>query len=268
MFHIGKKIGKIMITKLLSCAKSYAKDFIDIIMPAVCVGCNRERAVKHNYCTSCLVELLHVAATNYCPRCGSSAGKFARANIETGCSECPTILPRFSRVYRIGPYQGVIKHSIRALKYDAQFHAVDHLAKLLCYAIDQNQTGTDYDMIMPIPMYWFARLTRGIDHTKTIAYQIARHLNIHHVNYLFKHKNIPPQVKLSRTKRIENVLGAFGISKPNAVKNKKILLVDDVTTTGATASEAARMLIKAGCYKVDLAVIAKAEKTNPYSQEE
>ena len=255
-----------MIKTLYNLASTFIKDTVEIAMPSLCVGCNKKHSTKHNYCDSCLVELLSLAACNYCPRCGATAGSFAKANIETGCVQCPTPMPKFARVYRIGPYQGAVKNSIRLLKYNSHFRAIDHLANLLCSTIQHDPNPQYYDAIIPIPMFWFSKITRGIDHTQTIAHLVARELNVPHLNSLYKQKNIPPQVKLSRAKRIENVSGAFGIKNSKAIADKNILLIDDVTTTGATASEAAKILLNAGCSRVDLAVIAKSEKTNPYSE--
>ncbi len=81
---------------------------------------------------------------------------------------------------------------------------------------------------------------------------------------LIRVRHTPPQVHLPRTRRIENVRGAFAVRTKRRIEGARVVLVDDVTTTGATANEAARTLLKAGASNVHLAVIAKAEPPRAY----
>jgi ComF family protein len=115
------------------------------------------------------------------------------------------------------------------------------------------------DIIVPIPMHWIRRLGRGKNNPEMIASCLAKPLRIPvRRGILVQCRNTPPQTGLPLSKRFQNVRGAFRVRRPNAVKGARVLLVDDVLTTGATCSEAAKMLKKAGAALVAVAVIARA----------
>jgi predicted amidophosphoribosyltransferase len=113
------------------------------------------------------------------------------------------------------------------------------------------------EVVTWVPSHWRRSLLRGRDHAQVIAARLAGELSLGLEGLLRRVRNTPPQVRLSRTARIENVRGAFEPSC--ALAGETVLLVDDVTTTGATANEAARQLLSAGAGHVQLAVLAKSE---------
>jgi ComF family protein len=121
------------------------------------------------------------------------------------------------------------------------------------------------DVVLAIPMHWLRRLGRGFDHARAIAAGLARELDLPLGCELVRIRNTPPQVHLSRTRRLQNVRGAFAVRSPAAIVGANVLLVDDVTTTGATADEATRVLLAAGAHSVTLAVLAKAEPPTAYA---
>jgi len=121
------------------------------------------------------------------------------------------------------------------------------------------------DLVMPVPMHWRRRLSRGYDHARAIGLQIGKHLHLPVGDELVRTRHTPRQVQLSRTKRIEIVRGAFGLRSNSPITSANVLLVDDVTTTGATANEATRTLLAGGASKVFLAVLSKAEPPTAYA---
>lgn len=115
------------------------------------------------------------------------------------------------------------------------------------------------DLIAAVPMYWSQRLRRGVNSAEEIGETLARRLRVPWgPRLLIRRRNTPPQSELSRTGRFENVRDAFRVSKCYQLKATRVLLVDDILTTGATCSEAARMLRQAGAAEVAVAVIAKS----------
>ena len=130
---------------------------------------------------------------------------------------------------------------------------------------DRSNPQARFDVVLPIPMHWLRRLGRGFDHARAIAAGLARELSLPLGRELVRIRNTPPQVNLSRTRRMENVRGAFAVRDRVAIAGAQVLLVDDVTTTGATASEAARALLDADAAGVTLAVLAKAEPPTAYA---
>lgn len=107
------------------------------------------------------------------------------------------------------------------------------------------------DWVVPVPLHPFRVWWRGFNQSELLARPISEKLGIRYGNGLLRRvRNDPKQVGLSGRRRWENVRGAFAASNPAVVKGKTILLVDDVMTTGATLSECARVLKRAGAEKV------------------
>jgi len=253
-------------------AWALADGFADLLLPAVCGACGRAGELEAGLCGSCRMELLSLVAVASCPRCGGSLGPNIPARAD-GCGQCSSALPRFDGAYRLGSYAGPLRQAVRDLKYRRRLRLRRRLTALLAERIRTGPpAGAEgvsaagrYDVVQAIPMHWRRRLARGFDHAHAIASSLARELGVPLGCELVRIRNTPPQVRLSRTRRIENVRGAFAARDPQAVAAAAVLLVDDVTTTGATANEAARVLLAAGAASVTLAVLAKAEPPAAYA---
>lgn len=233
-----------------------------LVWPDVCGACGERPREPGGLCSACNVELLGLVALPYCPRCGSTLGPGLPARPD-GCDACPTTLPRFSRTVRLGPYAGPLRDLVREVKYHRRFGASSRLARLLREAV-RGQLDPPPEVVVAVPMHWKRRLARGCDHARVLAAAVARRLDLPLADELVRVRNTPPQTHLSRARRIANVRGAFRLSRSVGIEGARALLVDDVTTTGATASECARTLYAAGAADVCLAVIGKSEKAVAY----
>ncbi len=238
---------------------------VDLLLPNVCPGCRCVAVEKGGLCEACSVKLLSLVALPYCPRCGATLGPNVPA-YPGGCGCCPNPLPRFSRVFRLGPYAQPLQSAIRDLKYRAQLGVIRRLCHLLAQVVETNEEDDRPDILVPVPMYWMRRIWRGIDHTQLLVEGLEGELQIPVERQLVRIRNTPPQVYLNRAQRVTNVRKAFKVANQAAVRGARVLLVDDVTTTGATASEAARTLLRAGASSVALAVLAKPESPRAYTQ--
>jgi predicted amidophosphoribosyltransferase len=245
---------------------------------------------------------LSLVAMRYCPRCGATLGQNATAGPD-GCGACPTVAYHFSRLVRLGPYAQPLRAAITDLKYRRQEMLRRRLGKLLAMAIEaacscgmgvppmsssgnwarEQREGTHGqdaratrsgmsimplgrpDLVLAIPMHWRRRFSRGCDHAGMIAGTIARELGLPIGDELVRCRHTPPQARLSRTRRIENVKGAFVAREAKTLAGAHVLLVDDVSTTGATADEAAKTLLAAGASSVTLAILAKAQPPKAYA---
>jgi ComF family protein len=241
-----------------------AAGLADLAMPEVCVGCGRSVGDEDGLCGECALRLLSLVALNYCPRCGASIGPGVPASDE-GCAACPVPVGRFARVVRLGPYADPLRQTLRELKYRSNERMVRRLAAMLAAAIRARCPNEDFDLAMPVPMHWRRRLWRGHDHSRVLAAALARELRLPVGNELFRVRHTPQQAHLPRTRRIQNMRGAFE-ADGKSLNGARVLLVDDITTTGATASEAARALLSAGALRVTLAVAAKSEPRRAYSE--
>lgn len=118
--------------------------------------------------------------------------------------------------------------------------------------------GEEWDRIVPVPMHWWRRLRRGVHPARVLAEAVGQRLSIPVTpSLLLCRRPIRKQGTLSPAERQRNVRGAFRTSATHDITDEKILLVDDVMTTGATANEAARMLRRAGAREVTVAVVAR-----------
>lgn len=238
----------------------------ELLWPESCGGCRRELSGERGLCEGCWLELLRLVSLGYCPRCGATLGPFGQVAYEDGCARCPTPLPRFARVLRLGPYAGPIRRAVREAKYRGWDAQARRLGGMLAASVRATLPEETFDVVMGVPMFWTRRFFRPADHAGVLGAVVARQLDLPFCPELLRKRNTPPQVHLSRTERFANIRGAFGIRSRRALAGARVLLVDDVTTSTATGSEAARTLLDAGALRVSLAVLAKGEPPAAYAE--
>jgi len=250
---------------IVQAGRTCARGLLDLVLPDVCCGCGGQLAQDNGLCPSCSLRLLALIATPYCPRCGASRGPHVPVSAD-GCNVCPQPMPRYDRIVRLGPYEPPLRPIIREMKFRRQEAMLRRMGELLAQALEGQCPDDDFDLVMPVPMHWRRRITRGGDHARSLGRCLARELQLPLGDELIRVRHTPQQAHLSRTVRLENIRGAFSVVRPRDLASAKILLVDDVSTTGATANEAARALLDAGASRVTLAVIAKAQPPRAYAQ--
>ncbi len=154
-------------------------------------------------------------------------------------------------------YDGVIKNLISAFKYNEN----KYLANVFMPYLEKVyiQEKFDCDAITFVPMNSERLFERGFNQSKLLSEILAKRLDIEHIAPLFKKNDIKKQVGLTAKDRSMNIASSFGYLDKNIVKDKKILLVDDVLTTGATSGEIAKMLKKQGALSVNLLTIASVK---------
>jgi Predicted amidophosphoribosyltransferases len=156
-----------------------------------------------------------------------------------------------------GYYGGVLKELILKFKYRSDFTAGDILAELLEAYITEKFDYKEY-IIAYIPLSKKSQKARGFNQCEYMAKKIAGNLEINVVELLIKVKETKEQKKLKKDERFENIREAFAIKKGINIKNKKIILIDDVTTTGATLQEASKLLKKFHIDDIKLLTLAKS----------
>jgi ComF family protein len=160
--------------------------------------------------------------------------------------------PLFSKILSYGLYEGVLAEAIHQLK----FYGVRRLSKPLgSLLLSLELPGAD--MIIPVPLSKKGLIRRGFNQSLLIARVVARHSGITlDMDTLFKAKDTPPQLGLSAQERSTNLRNAFGVR--GNLRDLRLLLVDDVITTGATVRECTKMLTKAGAKEVTVLSLARA----------
>lgn len=175
-----------------------------------------------------------------CPYCKSSINRAAGENDSLS----------------YGFYGGVIKTLILKFKYESDFTAGYLLANLLIEMIEEEKF--DADVICYVPMTKKSEKKRGFNQCEVIARHIGHHINIPVSDCIKKIKNTKEQKTLTKEERVKNLRGAFKISSDKDIKNKNVILIDDVMTTGATINECKYVLKKSGVNKITVLTIAKS----------
>lgn len=182
------------------------------------------------------------------------------------CPACRAALPEpFSGARRGGFYkrwaaalwyEGTVRESFLRFKFGGcRFYAAVY-GPWLARAV-REQLGTDFELLTYVPVSPLRRRRRGFDQTLLLAREAGAALGMEPVPTLRKKNRVKPQSRaLGPEERQRNVRGAFRVPDPELVRGKRVLLIDDVLTTGATVSEAARVLLEAGAKRVDAATLA------------
>lgn len=194
----------------------------------------------------------------YCARCGASVGPGEAR--EDGCSACAGLRLPWSRVTRLDAWGEPVKDFILAMKYRQHWAFAPWFGGLLAAAIVLDAPANA--LVVAVPMHWLRRTGRGYNQAELIARALAKAGGLDYANPLRRIRRTPRQAAQSLSGREANVRGAFALrrSARALVKDRHVILVDDVKTTGATLRQCARLLKRAGARSVQVAVVAVADK--------
>jgi ComF family protein len=196
-------------------------------------------------------------AWNGCRRCGSRRGGEQPA--DGGCPVCRDADFAFDRLIALGSYDEGLRDAVLRMKRPSQDAISLAVGRLLAARCQELLADERPSLIVPIPMHWARRLRRGGNSPELLAGCLAESVGAPaRRRVLVRCRHTSPQWPLTPQQRHANVRGAFRVRRPAAVKDARVLLVDDILTTGATCSEAARLLKAAGAATVAVAVVARA----------
>ncbi|MBN2579950.1 MAG: ComF family protein [Pirellulales bacterium] len=208
-------------------------------------------------CARCIAQLAPEGWRS-CPKCGGYVP--LAPGSATGCPLCKTSLFHFDTAVALGGYHSQLRNVVFQMKKPRGELLALSLGRLLCRRNEQRLREFRPEAVVPVPMHWRRRFGRGVNGPEHLAAAISRTLGIPlHRRALRRVRNTPPQAGLSPRQRLKNVRGAFRVHRGKWLENRRILLIDDVLTTGATCSEAARILKKAGAGPVAVAVVARGQ---------
>ena len=215
-------------------------------------------------CTDCLIALRPLKGS-YCIVCGEALGTVG--NIEGGearCMLCQRMDPPFERAVAYGSYDGGLRDLIHVLKFQQVRPAAGVLGRMLAQSIANLEQAMPVGTIavVSVPLHTHKQGQRGFNQAEMIAKAALKQLSRPKrfelcVGVLLRRRETGSQIGLTRHQRRENLRGAFTVSDPKRILNRDILLIDDVYTTGTTASECARVLRRAGAARVWVATVAR-----------
>ena len=197
-----------------------------------------------------IIEVIY-PKSNYCKGCG-------KADIQGLCGECmQKIKPCKDDKLCIGYYGHVLKKLILDFKYKKDFESAEILVELILDKIGDGSEYKDYIFTF-IPISKNTLKKRGFNQCEYIANEIAMNLNMKVINTLEKVKETKVQKTLLREERLRNIKGAFRVIDKSKVEGKKLILIDDVITTGATISEGEKVLLESGAKEIKILTLAKS----------
>ena len=202
----------------------------------------------------------------YPPVCGICN----KINKKSLCIQCEKSIKK-NEIYKIERTQGrYFDYQIKILKYkdivrdkiiDYKFNEKAYLYKTFTKIILKNKKVygflKKYDIIINVPMHIRRKFERGYNQTELIAREIAKNIDIQFErNNLIKVKNTVKQSTLNKAERVNNIKGAFEIRNNNKIKNKRVVLFDDIYTTGSTVNECSKILKQAGALEIAVLTLA------------
>ena len=239
-------------------AAGFITGLVDFLLPRRCSSCGAllREAEPEAFCEPCQAALTDGAYAR-CVRCGASLGP-ADAHTHSGrCSACRTAPLAFARSWAAGDYRGTLRDLVMALKFRGRTDLGSALAGLLRDRLNEQTPVPRWDHIVSVPTHPWRVLRRGYNPVEILCRRLSGMLSVPYVRALRMTRRIPSQRGLSHTARFLNVRGAFAVRARVSVQGRRVVLVDDVMTTGATASECARTLKRAGAAAVEVVVVAK-----------
>lgn len=236
----------------------------DFVFPNPCLACSELIAADSGavgLCRGCFSTLVP-APTPACVGCGRA---IHAAVVPKGyaCGECRQEDRAYERLLSAWNYQRPIDDILRALKY----RRLDYLGPLLAAHLAErfHRELSEVDTVIPVPLHWLRRLKRGFNQAEVIARPLAKHLSVPLCHALTRRRATAPQTGLPRSERRNNLAGVFRPAKPRTILGRRVLLVDDVFTTGATVRAAASVLREAGAEVVYALTVARTPREEPPS---
>ena len=242
---------------LQSSARQWLGLGLNLVFPPACAACHLslEPGTLLALCSPCQQEFVDTRPA--CSRCGL---KVPAEFESTSCPQCRDLRLRFTRVLRLGQYEGGLRSAVLRIKRPHERALAVALGDALGenFAVQLSQQMPE--VVIPVPMHWTRRAWRGTNCPHIIAGRLASRLGIPLAAHLLvRSRRTAPQATLSPNKRRANVRGAFRVHSHRDLPGARVLLVDDIMTTGATLNEAAKVLAKAGAGEITVAVVARAE---------
>lgn len=194
-----------------------------------------------------------------CPYCG----KVIKHN-EYACSECKNKFPEAAvKEYTVGgyscassfPYDGIFKKALYDFKFNFRGGYSKQLAFMIVQSVNEVYNGEHFDIITCVPMHKNSLKQRGYNQSELLAKDCAHIMKIPYVKTLTKTKENKIQHNLKSSERAQNVKGVYKVIDKKTAAGKKVLIIDDVITTGNTLGECARILMKCNCKKVSCATL-------------
>ena len=235
----------------------FLNSLIDFIFPPLCHICRvfiPDAGALH-ICPACRDEI-KIVVSPICLICGIP---FTGIGDDHACGKCLGDQPAFDVARAALIHEGASRNLIHAFKYNNKTHLRRPLALLTIELLKDFIKDEKPELILPVPLHIDRLRKRGFNQAVLLGELLSREWGIPmERRALLRLRRTEPQVTLSAAERLNNVKNAFGLSGTVALSGKRILLLDDVITTGSTVDECARIVKKAGASRVSVVTVARA----------
>src|SRR5947208_12561200 len=229
---------------------------VSLLYPPGCTICRKSIRAGEYLCDQWETKAVRIVAP-FCQKCskpfeGSITNTFACAN----CAHRTIYFDAAVAAYR---GRGIVRQIIHDFKYGRQIHLRHLVARWLYAAFDDERLrGREFDMIVPVPLHPARQRERGFNQANLLAELLTAQISIPSKPVLKRVRYTTTQTALDRAERMENLHNAFRLRRNANVRGLRVLLIDDVLTTGSTLSECARILKRSGAISVHAATAARA----------
>jgi len=236
--------------------RRWRESVLGLLIPPKCASCGTVLSQEGVFCEWCKGTFRPVEEP-FCSICGLPFKSSEGSNHP--CPSCWNESIWFDRARAVFIYEGAVRRAIHRFKYHASLFQARILGGLLANAVEDLSASCSWDLMVPVPLHETKLRQRGFNQALLLSKYAAKRVGILlDVGTLRRIRLTRPQVELSGSDRLKNVKNAFEVVSSEVYKNKQILLVDDVFTTGATIRECARVLKKAGASRVDAVTLARS----------
>ncbi len=240
--------------------RKLGRGLLNLILPPRCLRCDEDLSpdAEISLCLKC-TQAIAPQLGACCERCGAILPEeFVPAD---RCPACKDFSLEFDTVFPLGRYEGPLRELVLQTKRLSAEALSLTLGRLLAERLGEKIAAFRPDALLPIPMHWAKRLFRGVNTADLLADCLGRKLRVPVVRSVGRSRYTGPQKDLLPRERFRNVRGAFRLRRWDRQRwqGSRLLLVDDILTTGATCSEVARLLKQSGAAAVAVVVVARAD---------
>jgi ComF family protein len=233
------------------------KGLLDTFFPPLCHGCRVHLANPGDlhFCNSCLEQIRFISS----PLCTVCGVPFLSSGDDHTCGSCLTDPPRYTAARSALVFADKVQELVHRFKYDHQVRLRRPLGLLTAGTLTPFITAVSPEILIPVPLHRKRLRWRGYNQAVLLGELLGKVWGIPmQRDNLRRIRWTEPQIELSAAERSANVRGAFAVSEIKSLTGKRVLLVDDVLTTGSTVNECAHTLRKAGVASVHIVTVARA----------